>query len=309
MVNCWEFQSLPQLELPSPEEGKPPEVSLGNHGLPCCLCHLFTLTSMLRMSSLLFKSAITHIAIPHVHFGSLFFQAPHPFFNVVCCGGACIVFVIPWGDPGPLALILFSTTASAIAWPPSCMVFTIASNCAMLLAQLAWPVKLNLTSLAFPKGSPSLSDYHPKNKITSLGTRTTASVIHSWRPSWNIPAISELLHTWEGGGWSPSLPLKSLWHGCNSTSDHHVHGDLVNAQVIEIVQMAICCVVWIKKVLWKKHPSKIVLPPMMPPLPSDLGLYCLYHLPHLHEMMEGEAPFSVSAPPLATFLCFPMWKQ
>ena len=40
MVDCWELQSLPQSELPPPEEGEPPEGSLGNHGLSCHLCCL-----------------------------------------------------------------------------------------------------------------------------------------------------------------------------------------------------------------------------------------------------------------------------
>ena len=83
--------------------------------------------------------------------------------------GALITFIILWGCPGSLALVLFSRTASAMAQQPSCTVFTVASTCTVLLAQLTGPVKLNLTSLAFPKGSPSLSDHHPKNRIASLG--------------------------------------------------------------------------------------------------------------------------------------------
>ena len=49
----------------------------------------------------------------------------------------------PLGHPGPLAFIFFSITASAIAGWPSCTIFAVASTCAVLLAQLIGPVKLN----------------------------------------------------------------------------------------------------------------------------------------------------------------------
>ena len=45
-----------------------------------------TQTSRLRMSISSLKSAITHITISHLHFRSIFPQALHPLFNVVCCG-------------------------------------------------------------------------------------------------------------------------------------------------------------------------------------------------------------------------------
>ena len=93
-----------------------------------------------------------------------------------------------------------------MAWQPSCMVFTVTSTCAVLPAQMTGLVKLNPTSLTFPKGSPSLSDHHPKNKIASPGARTTASVICSSRPSWNMSAINKPLHVWVGGGQLPPFP-------------------------------------------------------------------------------------------------------
>ena len=65
-------------------------------------------------------------------------------------------------------------TASAIAQWPSCIVLTVTSTWASLLAQLVGPVKLNPMSLAPPKGSPSLCDCHPKNRTASLGASTTA---------------------------------------------------------------------------------------------------------------------------------------
>ena len=103
--------------------------------------------------------------------------------------GASITFIIPLGHPGPLALVLFSTTASTVVQQPSRMVFTVTSTCAVLLTQLTGPVKLNLPSLASPKRRPSLGDHHPKNKVASPGARTTASVIHS-----GMSAINKPLH-------------------------------------------------------------------------------------------------------------------
>ena len=124
-----------------------------------------------------------------------------------------ITFVIPWECPGPLALVLFSTTASMIAQQPTCTVFTVASTWVALPVQLMGPMKLNPTSLAFPKGSPSLCDCHPKIRIASLGTSTTALVICSSRPSWNISAINKPLQAWKGVGWSPppSPRVTPIW--------------------------------------------------------------------------------------------------
>ena len=113
------------------------------------------------------------------------------------------VFVVPWGHPGPLALVLFSMTVSAMAQWPFWIVLTIISTWDSLLAQLTVLPKWNPTSLVLPRGSPSLSNWHPKNKITSPEAKTTASVICSSRSSWNMLAINKSVHAWEGGGWSP----------------------------------------------------------------------------------------------------------
>ena len=56
MVDCWELQSLPESELSLPEEGEPPDMSLGYHGLPCLLQLPTTLTSTLRMSISLLRA-------------------------------------------------------------------------------------------------------------------------------------------------------------------------------------------------------------------------------------------------------------
>ena len=114
--------------------------------------------------------------------------------------GVWFVFIVPWGHPSHLALVLFSTMAFVMDKWPSWTALTVFSTWASLPAQLTWPAKRNQTSLASPRGSPSLSDGHLKNKITSLGARTTASGICSSRPSWNMSVINELVHAWEGGG-------------------------------------------------------------------------------------------------------------
>ena len=122
-----------------------------------------TLTSMLRMSISSFECMITCITISCLHFASIFFQAPHTLSNVVCCGGGpgCIHHSL--GTSWPPCLSSLSTTASVTAQQHFCMIFTVAPTWAVLHAQLTAPVKLNPTSLVFPKGSPSLSDHHPKN--------------------------------------------------------------------------------------------------------------------------------------------------
>ena len=104
------------------------------------------------------------------------------------------------------------------------------------------PVKLNLTSLALPKGSPSLHNCLPKNNIASSGARATALVIHSLGPPWNMSAISDPLHAWAGGGRSPPSPKVTLmwmqlciWssgvieHACPPSGDREcMEGNLLN---------------------------------------------------------------------------------
>ena len=63
----------------------------------------------------------------------------------------CLVFLN--GHPGPLVFIIFSTTASRMAWWPSCTVFLKASIHADLPAQLNGPhiTKLNISCLVTGK--------------------------------------------------------------------------------------------------------------------------------------------------------------
>ena len=106
-----------------------------------------------------FRPVINCMAISHLTLGASS-SMPHIHSSMsYAVVRVLITFVIPWGCPGPLALVVFSTTASAMAWKPSCTVIP---------AQLMGPVRLNPTSLAFPKGSPSLHDHCPKNRIASL---------------------------------------------------------------------------------------------------------------------------------------------
>ena len=69
-------------------------------------------------------------------------------------------------------------------------------------------------------------------------------------------------------------------------SDLHVLGYFVDAEVIEIMQMVICCITQSGRAFWKKCPFVIVLPPMMLSHPSSHELHHLCHLAHLHDMTE-----------------------
>ena len=86
MFNCCEFQLLPQSELPPTEEGEPPDVPLGNHGLPCLLHHLLPRPACWEWAFLhsypwlTVSPFLTSILV-------VFFWALYPLFNVVCCGG------------------------------------------------------------------------------------------------------------------------------------------------------------------------------------------------------------------------------
>ena len=201
------FDHFPDWSSKPQEQGEPPEVFLGNHGLPCLLCHLlpwpvhwewvfFCWGLWLTVFPFLTSTSGASSSTPHINS-----------FMSYATMGILITFIILQGCPGPWALVLFSTTASEMAQHPACTVFMVTSMWGVLPAQLMGPIKLNLTSQVLPKGSPSLSDHCPKNRIASPGPKTTASVINSSRPSWNISAINKPFHALEG--WGPvtsSLP-------------------------------------------------------------------------------------------------------
>ena len=193
MVNWWELWLLPQSELAIPEEGDPPEVSLSNDGVPCLLCHLLPLPTcwewvflcwVLQLLALPFLTSTSEASSCRPFIYSLMLYAT---------AGVQFVFIVTQGILAPLALVLLSTMASAMAWPPSCTVFTIISTWASLPAQLTGLTKQNPTSLALPRRSPYLSNCHLKNNIALPGARTTASVICSSKPSWNMSEINLLV--------------------------------------------------------------------------------------------------------------------
>ena len=66
-----------------------------------------TLTSMLGIGASSLRSAITCITISHFPIGGFFFQASHPLFNVVCCGGGPGCFHHSLGNPGLLPSLSF----------------------------------------------------------------------------------------------------------------------------------------------------------------------------------------------------------
>ena len=153
------------------------------------------------MSVPLFSPTITHFAISHLCFESIFLQALHPLFDVVCCCRGLVCLCCSLGAPLPPSL-------SSLFHYGICngsMTFLYSAHHHFHLSFSPGPinwtgqVESNIP-LHHQRGSPSLSDHHPKNKIAYLGARTTASVIHSSRPPWNI---NKPVHTWEGGGWSP----------------------------------------------------------------------------------------------------------
>ena len=158
----------------------------------------------------------------------------------------------------------------------------------------------------FPKGSPSLSDCHPKHKIASPGARTTASVIHSFRPSWNISAITKPLHSWESGVCSPPQsprvtltwmqyhvqPSYSGWSCQHSGDTDHLDGNRLDCMNLKDILNGV-------PIFDSPSSNKATslrtwtTSPASPPWGNGVG----------------EAPFWASAPPLAAFLCFPMWRQ
>ena len=120
-------------------------------------------TCTLRMSIPLLSPVITCISPFHLYFRSIFLQAFHPLFDVVCWCGGLVCLYCSMEPSWPLALVLFYTTVSAMAEQPSWTVLTVISIWAPLLAQLTGLAKWNPTSLSSPRDSPPFEQSSFKN--------------------------------------------------------------------------------------------------------------------------------------------------
>ena len=174
MVECQELWLLPQSELP-PEEGEPPEVYLGNYGLPCLLC--FLLTSLLRMSISLLRPLINCIIISHLPFRSILFHAPHPLFDVICCGGGlhylCHSVGMSW--PSSFSSLFHNCIHNGLVT----FLYSIYSHLKMscLPAQLIGPIKLDCINLKGILEEAPICDILSSNKSTSSLRLWTASPV------------------------------------------------------------------------------------------------------------------------------------
>ena len=138
-VECTELWSLPVSELPPLEGCGPPREPLGILGA-ICHCHHLPYPMMHQMWELPAFSPPNQ-TLPYPNFTSSFLlcrHQPKTGWLSRTLGEAQTLW--------PLSN--FSITVSAIAWWPSWTVFTVASICAILLAQLSGPANLNLMSLA-----------------------------------------------------------------------------------------------------------------------------------------------------------------
>ena len=165
---------------------------------------------MLKTNVPLLSPVITCITLSYLCFESIFLQVLHPPFDVVCCWGVWLVFIVPHGHPGPQDFVHFSMTASAMAQQPFWTVLTLVSTWTSFPAQLTDLANWNPTFLVSPRGSPSLSKHLPKNKIASPGARTTISVIFlQGHPGTCQQLMNWSMHEKMGAG-HLLLPLKSL---------------------------------------------------------------------------------------------------
>ena len=126
---------------------------------------------------------VSHITLAGPLFRGIFFHSSYPLLDIACSSRGlydlCHSAGMSWA-PGFVPLLYNSLHNGTVTL---CTVLTVTSAWAALLAQLFRPIKQNPTSLAPSKGSPSLHDCHPKNRIASPGASTIASVICSSRPS------------------------------------------------------------------------------------------------------------------------------
>ena len=138
-VKCTELWSFPLSDLQLPVEYKPLVEPLGILGALCHWDHLPYPMMCQAFESLVLLTSPSDVPSSRPYIQSSTLQAPAKDWTAL---------PEPQRHPGPLAFVFLSMTASTIAWQPSWTVFTVASTCAVFPAQLTWPAKLNLMSLA-----------------------------------------------------------------------------------------------------------------------------------------------------------------
>ena len=161
-----------------------------------------TSTQMLRMSVLLLSPTIT-LFISQLYFGSIFPQASHPLFNVVCCCRALVGLHCSLGHPDPLTIVLFFHDDIC----NGLMTLLDRTHCCFHLSlspsPIDWASKAESNIPCITRG---MSNLQLKNKIASPGPKTTASVICFSRLSWNPSAINEPVMHGEVGAGHLQLP-------------------------------------------------------------------------------------------------------
>ena len=199
MVGCQELWLLTWLEIPSQRRGWTTGGVSRKLWSPLPSVPLPTSASMLQMGIPSLRPAINLISLSCLPFRSIYFHPLHPLLDILCSSRGPHYFCHSTGTSWPPCLSSLFTTALALAWQPFCRVSMVTSTWVALLFQLMESIKLNPTSLVFPKESPSLHDWHPRNGIVSPGASTTTLVISASKPSWNISTINKPLQAWEGG--------------------------------------------------------------------------------------------------------------
>ena len=171
------------------------------------------LTSTLRMSISLLRPAINCINISCLPFRCILHHTPQSLFDVISHHQSPHYLHHSLGMPWPPSL----SSLFHIGIHNCSATFLYGIYCCLNMNCPASPIEgahqAESYTLAFPRGDPFLHDCHPKNRIASPGARTTASVICSSRPSWNISTINKPCHVWKGGGWlpPPSPRVTLMW--------------------------------------------------------------------------------------------------
>ena len=148
------------------------------------------MASSLRMSILSLRPAINCITLSCLPFGSIFFHALHSLFNIICsCRGPLYLHHSVGTSWPPYLISLFHSSFSY-----GSVIFMYSLHGCIHLNSPKSPtdgtIKLNPMSLALPMERPSLCECYQNNRIATPGASTTALVICSLRPSWNISAIN-----------------------------------------------------------------------------------------------------------------------